>query len=268
MRPVVLGWAMCLWAMPVAGSPSKARPVRALFVGNSLMRCCSMRVGGTSRRLNDVLGLVERMARARGQAIHVRPMVVEGSHLADHFDRVDVGAVLAEGWDHVLLQPGRLDTSDRLAAAKVAMLRFRRGQPRARWHLYHRPSHPEDPFRTRARTAALATWAKAEGFSVIPAQAAWRALKRSDLFSDDRVHPRALGSYASAALILRTFFPRLTLGSGQLGRETDLVRALNRAQEALGELPVRGSLVAAMAEVRRGIDRYGAGRGAAGDASP
>ena len=95
-RIVLLALALVSAGVSIAAQTLAVRPLRILFIGNSLTQS------------NDLPGIVTRLAMADGQPQPLTRMVaVGGFSLEDHWNQGDALRAIHDGpWDFVVLQQG------------------------------------------------------------------------------------------------------------------------------------------------------------------
>ena len=221
-------------------------PVRILFIGNSLTY------------VNDVPGIVETFARARGAAAVCRSVVAGGFSLEDHWNQGGARkALAAEKWDYVVLQqgPSALPESRQILirdARRFAPLIRKAGAWPALYMVWPSVSRHgdfggvSDSYRLAARDIDAI---------LLPAGDAWRIVEtdapKLRLYSPDGLHPTPAGSYLAALVIYAGLFgrspeglpARVTLAAeSTISLEPDQAKALQEAAaRALGrrEVPAR-----------------------------
>jgi hypothetical protein len=177
-------------------APAEPRPLRVLFLGNSLT---------ASHRLPD---LVVAMAAASGVAMEGTTRAPGGVSLDDHWgDRESRAAVERGGWDFVVLQQGPSSRPDSRQALRAAAKRWAK---RIRATGARPAVYMVWPYRGQARGFELVARSyreAAEGSQalLLPAGEAWAAALAADpqlaLWLDDGLHPTAAGSWLAAAVI-------------------------------------------------------------------
>lgn len=170
--------------------------LRILFIGNSLTDA------------NNLPAIVQALAKARGENIHVDSVTLGGANLEDHWD--DGGAVqrIAQGrWSIVVLQQGPSSAPDSREHLRDWTRRFN-GKIReagARTALYMVWPTPDrlnffDDVRESYRLAAL----DVKGLFFPAGEAIREAQRRNvgtSLYTSDQFHPSAAGSYAAGLSI-------------------------------------------------------------------
>jgi hypothetical protein len=214
------------WGSPSAGARAEAKPLRVLFVGNSL----------TST--NDLPERVASLADAAGRALEVRAVTFDGFSLEDHWARGDArGELATRSWDAVILQqgPSALPESQihlrEWAARFAAFARAAGARPGLLgvWPESHRRAALGEVI-TSYRKAAQS--ARADLF---PAGAAWRAAwacnRRVQLYGKDGFHPSKLGTYVAALVVYGRLFraPVLSTSLNEAGASPRTSRALQAA---------------------------------------
>ena len=184
--------------LPTPGpTPSGERPLRLLFIGNSLTYA------------NDLPSLVQRVAVAAGHpAPTVKMVAVGGYSLEDHWADGAARAALNEGgWDVVILQQGpsalpesrrnlvdwtgRFDQAIRQSGGRTALYMV--------WPEGYRPAALRDVALSYASAAASV------GALLLPVGEAWRIAWQRDacspLYGADNFHPSLAGSWLAALVI-------------------------------------------------------------------
>lgn len=177
--------------------------MHVLFLGNSLTYS------------NDLPLMVQALAKAAGQSLHVEEVSFGGYDLEDHWHSGSTVSALAGGnWDVVVLQQG--PSSLRESGIKLRTW-TRKWAPRIR--------------EAGAEPALFMVWPEADRMAwfdavrdhysqaaedvegiFLPAGEAWRAALRRDpgapLYSYDDFHPSAIGTYTAALSIYGMLFKR------------------------------------------------------------
>lgn len=184
-------------------SAGPADVTRVLFIGNSLTT------------VNDVPGLVARLAAASNQRFEYRTVAFDGYSLEDHWNRGEAQrAIAGGGWSIVVLQQGPSALPESRVQLRASVRRF-----------------DQEIRRAGARTALYMVWPSAErlgdregvrmsyaiaarevGGLLLPAGQAWREAWRLDshlpLYGADGFHPTTAGSYLAALVMFEAFFER------------------------------------------------------------
>jgi hypothetical protein len=183
-----------------AQAPSATKPLRILFIGNSLTY------------VTDIPARVAKVAEATGRKAVVETVTGPGFSLEDHWKDGRALEAIRKGWDVVVLQQGTSAHADgkeqlieyakkfarpiREAGAKPALYMV--------WPLQDRPK--EFPATIQAYRDA----AKAVDGMLLPVGEAWmRALvkdSRLRLYSDP-IHPSSFGSDLAVLVIYLSLFP-------------------------------------------------------------
>ncbi|HEX8458724.1 MAG TPA: SGNH/GDSL hydrolase family protein [Pyrinomonadaceae bacterium] len=186
----------------------EARPLRVLFVGNSLTYT------------NDLPAMLEALAEAAGAARPVcRAVVAGGYSLEDHWNQGTARKAIAQGgWDVVVLQQGPSASEEGRRSLLEYARRFaeeirRAGAQPALYMVWPASSRKGDfdGVVESYRQAAV----DAKGL-LFPAGAAWRAAWKRDpklkLYSDDGLHPTVAGTYLAALTIYQKLYGRTPIG--------------------------------------------------------
>jgi hypothetical protein len=199
--------AGCLATGPAAAAKPQpprtdAAPLRVLFVGNSYTY------------VNDVPGLVARVAAARGVEL-VPGMVAEPNFaIEDHLARRDYAEALARGWDWVVLQQGPSSLPEnqellRLHAGRAAALARERGIKVA---LFAAWPALDNAHTWPAAELSYRNAAHANGLCVLPVSTAWRLARERapdvQLYASDRLHAGLEGSLLAALVLAQGLLPR------------------------------------------------------------
>lgn len=207
-----------------ASRPARGRPLRVLFVGNSLTSA------------NDLPAMVEGLATAASASRPLEPQAVtfDGFTLRDHLAANAVATQLAHGgsWDVVVLQeqgqrPGwpKAREGEFFASARALDAAIRRAG--ARTVLYATMgrrdgdggSFPGDSYdamqqRIDEGYGQLARELRAE---LVPVGRAWRAMLRRrpelPLWQPDGLHPSTAGSYLAACAFYASFYRQSPVGN-------------------------------------------------------
>ncbi|MEO8219135.1 MAG: hypothetical protein ABI718_18830 [Acidobacteriota bacterium] len=199
LLPLVAGDGQAQRRRPV--SPPANRSIVILFVGNSLTA------------VNDLPGMVCRMAAQTGKALLCDSVVAGGFSLDDHLATGTAARRIAEGrWNIVALQQGpsalpESRDSLRASAAEFAtIIRASRATP-ALYAVWPWESRSFD-FPAVAESYRLAT--EDVGGLLFPAGQAWTEAWKRDrllpLYGPDLFHPSATGTYLAALVIYRQIF--------------------------------------------------------------
>ena len=189
--------ALAVLALGGNAQAAAPRPLRVLFVGNSLTAT------------NDLPATVAALGRAsRLRDVEVRTIAPGGFALEDHWRLGEAPRVLAsQRWDAIVLQqgPSALPESQvnlRTWAKRIAAEARARGTRVALFTVW--------PERSRLGVfpdvlASYRNAARAARAELFPAGDAWRAAWRRDsslpLYGPDGFHPSRLGSYLAAVVV-------------------------------------------------------------------
>jgi hypothetical protein len=233
---------------PANGQPlelPKGKPVRVLFIGNSLTAT------------NNLPAVVQSMAASGGIRLEYEACMPGGVNLEDHWSDGHCRPLLSgKKWDCVVLQQGPSSRPENQANLR-------------QWSIHW----ADEARRVGAKPALYMVWpyqaqrngfeqvilsyssaAKAAKALLLPAGVSWDAASRTSpdisLYSSDRLHPTAEGTYLAALVItnrltgvkVREVPAHLSLASGRLfDISPDLAKRLKTAAEdAVGkERPTR-----------------------------
>ena len=208
MRRAVVVAAIAIAALAAGhGSSAEARPLRVLFVGNSLTAT------------NDLPSVVAGLARATGRSLEYRTIAFGGFALEDHWAQGDARAALASrSWDVVVMQQGpsalpesqinlrewasRFADEARAVGARPALLTV--------WPESYRRGALRDVIASYRRAAAAA---RADLFPAgLAWQIAWGCRPGLGLYGPDGFHPSRLGTYAAALVLYGRLFKAPLVG--------------------------------------------------------
>ncbi len=195
------------------------RTLRVLFIGNSLTYS------------NDLPLMVQALAKAAGESLHVESVVLGGANLEDLWKEGEAPSAIARAnWDVVVLQQGPSSLPEsRLHLRKWAkkytgLIQKSDGRPALYmvWPELERASFFDDV----RESYSLAAYDVSGLF--LPAgevfRAAWRRDPSAPLYAPDDFHPSVAGSYAAALSIYGVLYrrdpqglpARLELSNGQI----------------------------------------------------
>jgi hypothetical protein len=188
-------------AQPAAVSQgAPARPLRVLFIGNSLTFW------------TDIPGRVAKLAKAMGKGAVIESVAFPSYSLEDHWNDGRAGAALKKGWDLVVLQQGTSAHDEGRAqlleyTKKFATLIRESGAKPALYMVWPLSDRPRD-FPPAIESYRLA--AKSVDGLLIPVGEAWLRAVTKDrkvrLYSD-AIHPSSLGSDLCVLTIYLSIFP-------------------------------------------------------------
>ena len=194
----------------VAAQVEQPRPLRVLFIGNSLTIA------------NDLPGMIADLAAGAGEPRPLTQMVaVGGFSLEDHWNRGEALRAIEHGpWDFVVLQQG---PSAALESRQLLIAFARRFAAATRkagaatpalymvWPSLDRQSDFPGVSQSYRRAAASVNGV------ILPAGDAWRIVlqrhREVQLYSPDRLHPTLAGSYLAAVVIYHQLYSRHTRAS-------------------------------------------------------
>jgi hypothetical protein len=206
MRRAFLAGFLCLFAglapaqVPVTPAPQPAKPLRILFVGNSLTF------------VTDIPGRLAKLAKGMGKDVVIQSASFPAYSLEDHWNDGRAAAAIRKGWDIVILQQGTSAHAEGAAQLLqysklfAALIRESGAKPAIymTWPLSDRPR--DFPAAIEAHRAA----AESIDAKLIPVGEAWfRALtkdRRLKLYGDS-IHPSSLGSDLTVLTIYLALFP-------------------------------------------------------------
>jgi Domain of unknown function (DUF4886) len=184
-----------------------SKPIKMLFVGNSF----------TAR--NNLPGLIEQLAAARGKKIEHRLISAGGASLRAHWNAGHASKAIKEGhYDYVVLQEQstlpiknvkRMHENVRLFDGVVKV-------SGAKTVLYMTWARQHSPDTQQAITDAYMTIGEELGATVVPVGSAWQKfLRKHDapvLHDRDQSHPTLAGSYLAACVFLVALFRESPVG--------------------------------------------------------
>jgi hypothetical protein len=208
---------------------STVRPLRILFIGNSLTMW------------NDLPGVVVRLAMADGQPQPLTRMVtVGGFSLEDHWNTGDAQRAIADGqWTHVVLQqgPSALPESRRLLveyARRFGEVIAKAGARPAMYMVWPSRDRRSD---SNGVSQSYRAAAKAVNAILLPAGDAWSLIlqrqREVTLYSEDGLHPTMAGTYLAALVIYQGLYHRSASGLPGLGLSQSDTRSLQDAATAV-----------------------------------
>ncbi len=179
---------------------------RILFIGNSYTYC------------NDLPAMVAQLAVAGGKDVDVHHITAGGVTLEWHAQNEATLATLVEPWDFVVLQEHSIrpiqDTPKMAMAA--AALQAAIAPTGAQTVLYMTWARQHFPEMQAGLARVYAEIAQKIGARVAPVGLAWEAALTADpslpLYTEDKSHPTALGSYLAACVFYATFFAESPVG--------------------------------------------------------
>jgi hypothetical protein len=203
--------------------PAPAAPMRILFIGNSLTY------------VNDLPGMVCTLARSTGRAVVCETVARPDFSLEDHW-RGEARAVIARGWDVVVLQQGPSALSESRALLVDYTRRFdaeiRKAGARTALYMVWPSRQRRGDFAAVRQSYAAA--ARAVNGTLLPAGEAWLAAWGADsalpLYGADGFHPSPMGSYLAAMTIYRQLLGPVP-ATPVLGGATVEAAVLQRAVE-------------------------------------
>jgi len=218
-------------ALPGRCAPQEsAACTRVLFIGNSYTY------------VNDLPGTFAEVARSAGRDVEVAMSAPGGATLADHVaSDVTRSALAAQPWDVVVLQEqslfpavasSRSGSFEPAVRSLVRAVTAMRARPLLLATWAYRDGAPGVGLRDRAAMqaridAAYLGIARQLGIGVVPAGAAWAAVRAADpgidLWQADGSHPAAAGTYLAACVVYAAVFGASPVGlggGGDLSAET------------------------------------------------
>jgi hypothetical protein len=212
-RTILLALTLAVGARLSIGAQTPVRPLRILFIGNSLTQS------------NDLPGIVTRLAMADGQPQPLTRMVaVGGFSLEDHWKQGDALRAINDGpWDFVVLQqgPSALLESRQLLVAYGRRFgdAIKKAGARPAMYMVWPSEARRSDFGGVSQSYRAA--AKAIGAVVLGAGEAWSLILQRQrgvtLYSSDGLHPTFAGSYLAALVIYQGLYERSPIGLPTLG---------------------------------------------------
>ena len=200
LRRAFIAAVLGLAAVPALGQPAEPKPLRVLFVGNSLTES------------TDVPGRLAKLAAAMGRKAVIESVTFNNYSLEDHWRDGRALAAIRKGWDVVVLQQGTSSDTEGRAQLVDFTRRFAKpireaGAKPALYMVWPIADRPRD---FAGAIAAYREAAAAVDAVVLPVGEAWlRALsvdKRLRLYSD-MIHPASLGGDLAVLTIYLSLFP-------------------------------------------------------------
>jgi hypothetical protein len=224
-RIIVIVLVALTAAMAVSARDQTARPLRILFIGNSLTAW------------NDLPDMVMRLAMGAGHPQPLTRMVaVGGFSLEDHWNQGDAGRAIREGpWDVVVLQqgPSALAESRRLLVQYARRFDAEIKQAGARSALYMVWPSIQRRGDFAGVSQSYRNAAIAVNGVILPAGDAWRLVlqRHADLalYSEDGLHPTPAGSYLAALVIVQGLYNQSPIGLPSQGLAEADARLLQNA---------------------------------------
>jgi hypothetical protein len=188
-------------ALAPRSSADDPKPLRVLFVGNSLMA------------VNDVPAYVTAIARARGRTLEHATIAPGGYSLEDHWNAGWARDALRTGsWDVVVMQQGPSALRESEADLKVWATKFADEARSAGTTPALLTVWPES-YRKASLITVIAAYrrsAHASGAVLMPAGKAWRFAWACNhdlpLYGPDGFHPSPLGTYTAALVVYAELF--------------------------------------------------------------
>jgi hypothetical protein len=195
---ICLAAGLGLAATSTAGD---AKPLRVLFVGNSLTAT------------NDLPAYVTALAEARGRRLEHLTLAPGGYSLEDHWNAGLARDALRNGsWDVVVFQQGPSALRESEANLKAWATRFA-DEARAAGTTPALLTVWPESYRKASLVTVIASYrrsAEAAGARLIPAGGAWRAAWSCNhelpLYGPDGFHPSRLGTYLAALVVYGRLF--------------------------------------------------------------
>lgn len=184
----------------LAQDKSAAKPVRILFIGNSLTY------------ETDIPARLGRVAAATGRRTHIESVAFPSFSLEDHWHDGRALQALKKGWDVVVLQQGTSAHAEGRAQLAEFAKRFAKPirEAGAKPALYMVWPLQDRPKEFGATIAAYRAAAQAIDGLLAPAGEAWlRALSKDPRLRlyGDAIHPSSFGSDLAVLALYFTLFP-------------------------------------------------------------
>jgi len=200
MRRAFLAGLLFLFATIACAQATPAKPLRILFVGNSLTYS------------TDIPARLAKLAKAMGKDAVIESVAFPSYSLEDHWNDGRALAAIKKGWDMVILQQGTSAHDEereqllQFARRFAAPIRGAGAKP-ALYMVWPLSDRPRD-FPAAIQSYRLA--AQAVDGLIIPVGEAWfRALtkdRKLRLYGDS-IHPSSLGSDLAVLTIYLSLFP-------------------------------------------------------------
>ena len=188
-------------------SGADTRPLRVLFVGNSLTA------------VNDLPAYVAALANARGRKLEHLTIAPGGYSLEDHWNAGLARDALRNGsWDVAAFQQGPSALRESEADLKVWATRFA-DEARAAGTTPALLTVWPESYRKASLVTVIASYrrsARAAGAMLIPAGSGWRSAWSCNhelpLYGSDGFHPSRLGTYLAALVVYGRLFAASPIG--------------------------------------------------------
>ena len=232
---IILLFVVPLRSDSAPGYTTSAKPLRVLFIGNSLTYS------------NDLPAIVAALAKASAQRrLDYKTLAFPDFSLEDHWTKKDaLNAIVKGKWDYVVLQQGPSASSE----GRALLLEYSRRFAQEIRKIGARPAlYMVWPSRSRLRdfegvSNSYRHAAEDVDGLCFPVGEAWLSAWRTDpaiqLYSGDGFHPSTTGSYLAGLVIYEQLYQRSPVGLSstlRLGSETielskDEAVVLQRAAE-------------------------------------
>jgi hypothetical protein len=200
-------------ANPLPAIDAITAPLRILWIGNSY----------TYR--NDLPRTLTTMALAAGEnrVPAITAVLKGGQYLRGHAQRPDLPALIAQGWDYVVLQDqslAPLEQPDSLVKYGTQLGALAK-QAGATVLLYVTWPRRDTPQTGDAIAASYGRLAASLGATMVPVGAAWQSMRgampSAELYEADGSHPSPIGTYLAASVFYRALYGRPVTGLPGVG---------------------------------------------------
>ena len=238
-RVALLCIALAGLGLAAASPAAEQKPMRVLFVGNSLTAT------------NDLPAFVGALARSRGRSLQQLTLAPGGYSLEDHWNAGLARDAIRNGsWDVVVFQQGPSALRESEANLKIWVTKFAEEARAAGTTPALFTVWPES-YRKASLITVMGSYrrsAQAAGAVLLPAGDAWRAAWSCNhelpLYGPDGFHPSRLGTYLAALVIYGRLFRASPIGAP---------RVLRRFEVAFSTAPRTARLVQASAATVLGV---------------
>ena len=187
------------FAAHAADPPAPGKPIRVLFVGNSLTHT------------NGLPRVFQSIAATAGFEVEVAGETLRNANLRNHFEGGALDRIRGERWDYVVLQEAFFvsDTERLTKYSRLFDTEIRKAG--AKTVLFLHWAAPRSPDKQAAMDQLFGSLGRELGAVVAPVGPAWRnALGKNlyvyDLYNQDGMHPAHLGTYVAACVFFSTLF--------------------------------------------------------------
>lgn len=204
--------------MPATAQPRPANPTPAVAAVTAPLRI--LWIGNSYTYVNDLPRTLTMLALAAGEnrVPAITAVLKGGQFLRGHAARPDLPALIAQGWDYVVLQDQSLAPIQQpdtvlTYGTRLGTLATQAG---AKVLLYVTWPRRDTPTTADAIAATYTKLATAIGATVVPVGPAWMAMREeaptAELYIDDGSHPSPIGTYLAASTFYRVLYGKPATG--------------------------------------------------------